>query len=53
MHYFATVMTITRKTSLQELTQEKVSHQLTDIVKAMQETEQEFAPQLSKLHDNF
>lgn len=46
-------MTITRKTSLQELTQEKVSHQLGDIVKEMQEAEKTFAPQLSELHDNF
>jgi pyruvate kinase len=46
-------MTITRKTSLQELTQEKVSHQLTDIVKEMQEAQRIFATQLSELHDNF
>jgi pyruvate kinase len=46
-------MNVSRKTSLQELTQEKVSHQLTDIVNEMQQTEKKFAAPLAQLHDNF
>ncbi len=46
-------MTNSRKTSLQEITQEKVSHQLADLVNEMQQTEQKFAAPLSELHDNF
>jgi pyruvate kinase len=39
--------------SLQELTHEKVSHQLSELVTEMQETEKQFAAQLDQLHDNF
>lgn len=46
-------MSANRKTSLQELTQEKVSHQLADIIEEMKQAEQKFSPQLSELHDNF
>ena len=45
-------MNATRKTSLQELTQEKVSHQLADIVEEMQQAEKKFSPHF-ELHDNF
>ncbi len=46
-------MNVTGKTSLQELTQEKVSNQLADIVKEMQQTEIRFSEPLAELHDNF
>jgi len=46
-------MSANRKTSLQELTQEKVSHQLTEIVSEMKVAENKFVSQLTELHDNF
>jgi pyruvate kinase len=46
-------MNAIRKTSLQELTQEKVSHQLTNMVSEMQHAERKFSDSLNELHDNF
>ncbi len=46
-------MSANRKTSLQELTQEKVSHQLAEIVSEMKVAENKFVSQLTELHDNF
>jgi len=39
--------------SLEEVTQEKVSHQLAAIVDEMEEVENQFSRQVSHLHDNF
>lgn len=39
--------------SLEELTQEKVSHQLSEIVSEMVDAEKKFSVQLSQLHDNY
>ena len=46
-------MNAIRKTFLQELTQEKVSHQLGDIINEMQLAEQRFSASMAELHDNF
>jgi len=46
-------MNASHKTSLQELTQEKVSNQLAEIISDMQEAENKFLSQLNELHDNF
>lgn len=46
-------MSTIRKTSLQELTHEKVSHQLTDLVGEMQQAELRFSGPLTGIHDNF
>lgn len=46
-------MKTSRIYSLQELTQEKVSHELEAIVREMKEAENLFTPQLALLHDNF
>lgn len=42
-----------RYSSLQEVTQEKVSFQLESIINEMREAEGRFRPQLETLHDNF
>ncbi len=42
-----------RKTSLEELTHEKVSHQLSGIVDEMQLAERKFSNLIAELHDNF
>ncbi|MBS1979429.1 MAG: pyruvate kinase [Bacteroidetes bacterium] len=46
-------MKAARKASIHDLTQEKVSQQISAIIAEMQEAERKFAPVLSQLHDNF